>query len=625
MERPGFWASVGALLRGAFRRVRAGGVRLLALLLISQLLIVGVALPIFRWLFAEALRAGGMHGLDLGALGRAPGLPVTFALIIVIATLAFWLISIQFTALIVLLGSSDEHAGPGARLTGREFARAIGGVIRKLVRPSSLPLLAYLFLLLPLTGFGFTSVLASGIAIPPFVSGELAKSALSGAALTVFLVVLAFVNLRLALTMPLFVLTDATGGRAQRASWRLTRGLRRQGSLLLATAAVVVGAGALTLAILVPALAPTAIADEVAPDAAPAVAAFSLAAAEVCGLLLSGLATALVAGVLIEHFRTHAALLPPKISVRSLAAAPVTTDPATAEPGGPSRRGLGWAVTALALVMVAVLGAANLPVMQRISEAPQTLVLAHRGFSDGGVENTIGGLEAAAAAGADLVEMDVMETKDGQFVAMHDSSLSRLAGIDEQVKNLTLAELTAITVHDMQGHSELIPSFADYVTRAKELGMPLLIEIKLGGADTPDHVDRLVAELEELDALDANIYHSLDAASVERLKRLRPDLGVGYTMAFAAVDVPDTPADFVVIEQWTATEAMQQAAARAGLGFFAWTVNDVPGIREHLRRNSDGIVTDHPDVALSARTEMQQGTGLADALVDLLNRFVTVV
>ena len=35
-------------------------------------------------------------------------------------------------------------------------------------------------------------------------------------------------------------------------------------------------------------------------------------------------------------------------------------------------------------------------------------------------------------------------------------------------------------------------------------------------------------------------------------------------------------------------------------------------------------VTDHPDVALAARSEMRQETGLAGTLVDALTRFVAV-
>lgn len=631
-QRPAFWAPCFQMLADGLRLVRAGGVRLVALILLTQFVIAGAGFPVLRWLFAEALRAGGMHALDLGSLRLGPGLPLTLALIVAIVALAFWLISLQFTALVVLLRWAPEG------VSSRELLRELGRVARKLLRPSSLPLLAYLFLLLPLTGFGFTSALAKGVAIPPFISGELMKSLTSGAALVLLLVVLAFVNMRLALTVPLFVLTNATGGRAQRVSWRLTRSLRTGLQLLIAVSALFIAAGALTVAVLVPALVPTALADALAPAASPVVAAFSLGAAQVCGILLSGFATSMLAAILIVCLGQRVSLMPAGVSElrpAGLGEASATGDAGAAD--GPARsaagadrdprrgRALGWAVAGAAVLTAAALGAANLPVMRGISQAPDTLVLAHRGFSDGGVENTIGGLEAAAAAGADLVEMDVMQTKDGGFVAMHDASLARLAGREEMVKDLTLAELTRITVHDAQGHEGTIPSFADYVSRARELGMPLLIEIKLGGADTPDHVDRLVDELEGLGALEDNIYHSLDAPSVERLKQLRPDLTVGYTMAFAAVDAPDTPADFVVIEQWTATEEMQRAAWNAGLGFMAWTVNDENGIREHLRRDTDGIITDHPDIALAARAGMEDESGLADALVDMLTRFVTVV
>ncbi|MGO1539671.1 MAG: glycerophosphodiester phosphodiesterase family protein [Leucobacter sp.] len=263
--------------------------------------------------------------------------------------------------------------------------------------------------------------------------------------------------------------------------------------------------------------------------------------------------------------------------------------------------------------------------MERLSEQPETLVLAHRGFSEGGVENTVSGLDAALQAGADLVEMDVMQTQDGEFIAMHDAALGRLADRPDEVKDLTLEELTAITVRDQFGNEDRIPSFADYVTHADNIGMPLLVEIKLGGADTDDHVDRLVAELEELGSLENHIYHSLDAASVARLKELRPDLTVGYTMPFAGGGIPNTPADFIVVEEWSASDEMQSAAHDAGLGFMVWTVNEEEAIRDYMRRDSDGIITDHPDVAESARAEMDEESGLTFVLLDALMRFVKVV
>lgn len=613
-KAPGIWSEYRLLLARGWGLVRAGGARLAALILISHLLILGIALPVIGWLFREALQANGMPGLDLAQLRPGGGITLTLALIVAIIALAFWLISLQFTAFVTLL-----HR-PG--ISGRGLLREFGRVSRKLLRPTSLPLLLYLFLLLPLTGFGFTSALTRGIAIPSFVSGELFKSFSSGVALIVVLLLLALLNIRLALTVPIFVLT--TGGRSARSSWRLTRGLRASVPLVLAITTVIMLGGVAAVALTIAAIIPTVLTDLLAPAASPIVAAYSLGAAQVLGLLGGGLVTAFIAAVLIARVQRGEDRLP--TGVELLPGESSALDAATERLPRSRRSRRTTAVVIAAAVIVALgFGTAAIGTLQRLSDAPETFVLAHRGFSDGGVENTLGGLEAAASAGADLVEMDVMQTRDGEFVAMHDAKLDRLAGRPDAVKDLTLAELTGITVRDLQGNEDRIPAFADYVTRAKELDMPLLIEIKMGGADTPDHVERLIAELERLDALDSNIYHSLDAPSVARLKQLRPDLTVGYTMAFAGAGVPDTPADFIVVEEWTATEQMEQAAWQAGLGFMVWTVNDEAGMHEHLRRNTDGIITDHPDIALSTREEMQQETGLSGVLIDALTRFVTVV
>ncbi|TDP90822.1 glycerophosphoryl diester phosphodiesterase [Leucobacter luti] len=608
-KRPSIWGDTGALLRGALQLVRAGGARLCGLILVTQLLILLVALPVISWLFREALRANGMAGLDLGQLPVRAGFPLTVSLIVAIVVLVFWILALQFTALVVLLR--------WPRLSGRQYVRELGRVARALLRPAALPLLGYLFVLVPLTGFGFTSALTRGLAIPQFISGELFKAPATTVGFLLFLLVLAWLNVRFSLTVPVFILT--AGRRPLRTSWRLTSGPRTWAPLVLA-ATVVLALGSLAGSVLAAiALAPTAAADALLPPAAAGTAAVSLGIAQVLGMLLSGLVTAGIAALLITQLRRTASRLPKDGTLLPY------PEPSRAGVQAASARQIVPAVLAIAVVLAIGCSAAGWGTMHRLAAAPESLVLAHRGFSAGGVENTLGGLDAAARAGADLVEMDVMQTSDGGFVAMHDAQLDRLAGRPDAVKDLTLAELTSITVRDANGHEDHIPSFSAYVQRAQELEMPLLIEIKIGGGETPDHVDRLVAELEELGALNENIYHSLEAPSVERLKLLRPDLTVGYTMAFAGGGIPETVADFIVVEQWTATAVMQDAAWGAGLGFMAWTVNDEAGYREHLRRNTDGIITDVPDLVLAARAEMQHGSGMAAILFDALTRFVTVV
>lgn len=631
-DRPG----VFRLLREALSMVRTAGAPLLGLILGTQLLITTIASPVLGWLFREALRAGGMPALDLFALRPEHRIGITIALILLICLLAFWLVALQFTLLVVTLRAARR----GERITLRTATAECGHIVRKLLRPSALPLHFYLFVVLPFSGFGFASALARGVSLPPSISTELVKSESGTVLLVILTLTMIVLNVRFATAVPVFVMSDTTGGRALRASWRLTRGtafIPLVGAVLL----VLVAAGLATGALVIAALAPTVFTDELAAAASPVVAAYSLGAAQTIGVLLTGLVTATIAAILIAFVEARSAQLPTTARLRengnrgagaagdegAPASIPSPHIPAAADtekrPG--ARRRPMLLVSAAAVALVLGLGTAAIDTMRTLSTHPDTLILAHRGFSDGGVENTIGGLEAAAEAGAELVEMDVMQTSDGGFVAMHDPHLGRLAERDAQVKELTLAELTDIAVHDAYDNEGFIPSFADYVTRAAELDMPLLIEIKLGGADTPDHVDLLVAELEELGLLEGNIYHSLDPASVERLKQLRPDLTVGYTMPLAAVAVPETPADFIVVEVWSATPEIQRSAEENGLGFMAWTVNEPAELREHLRRGTDGIITDHPDLALAARAEMQEETGLADVLIDAITRFVTVL
>jgi glycerophosphoryl diester phosphodiesterase len=168
-RRP-FLRSTSQFVRAAFGTVRAGGWRLIALYIGSQLAIIIVALPIIRWLFAEALRAGGMVGVDLAALVPGRDLTVTTLLIVIIAMLAFWLLSLQLALLVSAVGR--VRAGETLRI--RVVVTDLGHISRKLLRPSSIPLLGLLFILMPLANFGFLSVLTRAISVPAFITGELA-------------------------------------------------------------------------------------------------------------------------------------------------------------------------------------------------------------------------------------------------------------------------------------------------------------------------------------------------------------------------------------------------------------------------------------------------------------------
>ncbi len=76
----------------------------------------------------------------------------------------------------------------------------------------------------------------------------------------------------------------------------------------------------------------------------------------------------------------------------------------------------------------------------------QPMMIGHRGLPSEYVENTFQSEQAAADAGADLLEYDIYLSADGETFILHDSSLKRLFNRADitNTEALTLAELLAI-------------------------------------------------------------------------------------------------------------------------------------------------------------------------------------
>src|SRR5579863_7882844 len=76
------------------------------------------------------------------------------------------------------------------------------------------------------------------------------------------------------------------------------------------------------------------------------------------------------------------------------------------------------------------------------------IAIAHRGEPIGHRENTLPAFAAAVAAGADMVEIDLRRTRDGEIVVLHDQTLERLWGVAASVGDLDLADVAALGAGD---------------------------------------------------------------------------------------------------------------------------------------------------------------------------------
>ncbi len=456
---------------------------------------------------------------------------------------------------------------------------------------------------------GLASALTNWIAVPGFIGGELSKSLTTAVPYWIAIGAIWYLNLRLLLVLPMLARGESSVPRAVAASWRTTGWLpwRMLLVVVLRGGMQVVGAA---IAILVLAIGATAIADAIAPDASPVVAAVGVGVAQVAVFLVVAIVAAADAQILTGVVRSGAE------------PAPAPAASATADVVGPRvRRAMLAGVVAASLVGAGALGAAWYPTIDRFDEG-DALVIAHRGDTSQAVENTIPALEAAAAAGADLVEFDVQQTRDGDWVVMHDFELTRLTGSAGAVKDMTLAEATALTVR-ADGFEAPVPSMREFVRRAVELGQPLLIEIKPHGGETDDYLERFFAILDEESAMELSMFHSLSAEVVAGQKALHPEAFVGEILALNVGGMPETVADFIVVEDWSYTTALRDAAWDRGVGVLVWTINDDGLLHRYLREPVDGIITDKLATALQLREEISDDTDLAPRLMDAVSRLTT--
>src|SRR5262245_4017798 len=159
-------------------------------------------------------------------------------------------------------------------------------------------------------------------------------------------------------------------------------------------------------------------------------------------------------------------------------------------------------------------------------------VIAHRGFSGIAPENTLAAIRAALEAGADRVEVDVLVTRDGVPVLLHDADLDRTTNGRGPVAARTLADVRALDAggwFDARFTGERVPTLAEALEFCR--GRILLnLEIKseaVEDREAPAGVEAAVVEaIRRARAPAEVVVSSFDPRALVRVRRLFPELGI---------------------------------------------------------------------------------------------------
>lgn len=238
------------------------------------------------------------------------------------------------------------------------------------------------------------------------------------------------------------------------------------------------------------------------------------------------------------------------------------------------------------------------------------LIIAHRGASGSAPENTLAAIDKALEAGADVIEIDVHQTRDSVVIVMHDEKLDRTTDKSGFIKNFNWSEIKdadAGSWFDPAYTGEKILTLTEVIAHLHGRAR-LLIEIKKGGDYYPGIERRVYEIVQAQDASGWCMIQSFSTTAVNNFLALNTALPV-YKLVVG--NVPALPlhhdghvrwGGILKYRQVTGVNPYRKFARKRivrklherGQQIFVWTVNREKLMRKLIARGVDGIITNYP-------------------------------
>lgn len=500
--------------------------------------------------------------------------PINIIIIaIFIFSLAF-LMFIEFSFLTLLTYGYYKKESYALKSIIKSAVRAF----RQLFGLQFLFFILYFILTLPLANLGMSSLLTEDLYIPKFITGEIVKTPLGLGMYSLIMIILAFINYRLILVLPLAMLSDYTLLQSIKWSWILTK--KHPYKLLLV---IIVLQTALMLSILAMILLVVLI--------------FSIIDPHGNHFFFSSLLFIILKALIF--FGTVMAKL---ILVSTLVYYLIDQGNISKKLEVIPERPYSSVFKLIVTLLLATAALTSMYELRHDSFNKNVEIIGHRGYVKEGVENSMESLKAAGKMNVDYVEMDIVMTKDKEFAVIHDNELKRLAGSTRNVQDMSLSELKKMKIHQ-DGFNSKIMSLEEAVRQAEHQNTKLLIELKPYGHEPKNYVTILLDELNRLDVGKNAKLMSLDYQLMNDIKKTGYDIECGYIIPFQIGDLPKSSLDFYLIEDFSYSPILVKQAHKMNKKLYVWTVNGEEDITKYLNAQVDGIITDDADIVFQKKKE----------------------
>ena len=221
---------------------------------------------------------------------------------------------------------------------------------------------------------------------------------------------------------------------------------------------------------------------------------------------------------------------------------------------------------------------------------------AHRGASSYYPENTLSSFKAGLAMGANGIETDVHQTRDGVLVLFHDDRLDRVTDGCGPLTDYTYEELRRLTVRNAEtGRTDQLLSLEDFLKTFAQLNLTFAIELK-----QPFIERKTIDLLNRYSMCEKTILTSFTFESLARAKAYAPDWRVGLLFSLAKTPDPVSLMKFISGEQLCPyapdlTQELVDQYHALGYSVRAWGVKDEEIMKHAIDCGVDGMTVNFPD------------------------------
>ena len=252
----------------------------------------------------------------------------------------------------------------------------------------------------------------------------------------------------------------------------------------------------------------------------------------------------------------------------------------------------------------------------------QFYTIAHRGASAYYPENTFSAFRAAVEMNADMIELDVLLSKDNIPVVFHDEKLDMKTNGSGYVREFTLKELKLLDAgswFDPKFKDERISTLREILEYAKNKIL-VNIEIKTEAVTEKEEwgiVELVLSVIKELDMENEVIISSFDYRVFNRIikSNSRSKLALLFEPSQSKGRDPlklvsDYSVDAFNMGAEQLNDNWIQQLNKNNIPFFVYTVNDKEQMEYLIRAGATGIFTDKPDVLKVLSKEVLKKSGV---------------